>query len=231
MLTQFQNHLQDTYQNVVSTFSNLVMQCQPRNPNMYFELLVHKKEALPEDYQHDLMRIINERLAIEVEEFFQQGHTDVQMDDIVRVHATSIYDHSLWQAFSLIIQRGIEETYQLGQCVDTFKANSAFGKVFLFDIATRLYLATDSLDALDVEDYALAWDYVNTLRQMWPLYESVSIHSAPLKYCSHCSSRPKSKPESSASSIERSHSVSRLWSNNSSTATILAYWQINEYVL
>jgi Ras-related GTP-binding protein C/D len=135
---------------------------------MYFELLVHKKEALPEDYQHDLMRIINDRLGLEVEDFFTEN--GVQLDDVVRVHATSIYDHSLWHAFSLIAQRGIEETYQLAQCVDAFKSNTAFTKVFIFDVATRLYLAMDS-EALDVEDYALAWDYLNTLRQMFPLYK------------------------------------------------------------
>lgn len=83
--------------------------------------------------------------------------------------------------------------------------NSQIQKAFIFDIATRIYLATDS-SPVDPADYALAWDYVNTLRQLEPLYS------------------PKGRtatPETWSTSVVRLHS--------STSSTVIAYWQLNTY--
>lgn len=192
--------VQDTYNVPITKFIALVMDAMRDNPDIHFEVLVHKAESLPEDYRVENFRLIQNRLSDELED---QG---VDLRDVhINYHLTSIYDHSLWEAFSLILQRNFAAEF-LEECLNLFCANSQIHKAFIFDIATRIYLATDSTP-VDPADYGLCWDYLNTLRQFEPLYS------------------PKGKvgkPDSWATSVVRL--------NSNTTSIVLAYWQINTHL-
>lgn len=72
------------------------------NPNITFEVLIHKVDGLSDDYKIDTQRDIQQRTA--------DALADAQMEHIqLSYYLTSIYDHSIYEAFSKIIQKLIRE--------------------------------------------------------------------------------------------------------------------------
>ncbi|KZV90562.1 hypothetical protein EXIGLDRAFT_837724 [Exidia glandulosa HHB12029] len=192
--------VQDTYNVPITKFVALVLDCLRENPDIHFEVLVHKAESIPEEYRIENFRIIQNRLSDELED------VGIDLREVqLNYHLTSVYDHSLWEAFSHIIQRNFGADF-LESCLNLFCANSQIQKAFIFDIATRIYLATDS-SPVDPADYALAWDYVNTLRQLEPLY----------------SPKGRTGPADAWGT-----SIVRL--NSSTTSIVIAYWQLNTHL-
>lgn len=59
-------------------------------------------------------------------------------------HLTSIYDHSIFEAFSKVVQKLIVELPTLENLLNILCSYSGIEKVYLFDISTKIYIATDS---------------------------------------------------------------------------------------
>jgi len=57
---------------------------------------------------------------------------------------TSIYDHSLFEAFSKITKKVLPHKQFLGGLLDKLVLNCRMEKVFLFDIMNKISIATDS---------------------------------------------------------------------------------------
>ena len=56
---------------------------------------------------------------------------------------TSIFDYSIFEAFSKVIQRMIPCSPQLCKTLTHFANNSKIEKVYLFDLITKLHIATN----------------------------------------------------------------------------------------
>ena len=67
---------------------------------------------------------------------------------IIQIHLsfylTSIYDHSIFVAFSKVVQKLIPQLPTLENLINLFISNSGIEKAFLFDILSKIYVATDS---------------------------------------------------------------------------------------
>lgn len=104
---------------------------------------------------------------------------------------TSIYDHSLYGAFSELITKVVDSLPDLEQLLDIFCAvryfpsyfvinaaysckfvteqNSQASKAYLFDIKSRLYVATDT--SPPDQAYNLCCDYLKTMNSFGSLYK------------------------------------------------------------
>eukprot|EP00967_Tisochrysis_lutea_P153894 scaffold304637_cov32-Tisochrysis_lutea.AAC.1 len=78
----------------------------------------------------------------------------------VNFHPTSIYDHSVFEAFSKVVQQLIPQLPTLENLLDILVTSSRIEKAFLFDVVSKIYLATDS-SLVDMQSYELCADMID----------------------------------------------------------------------
>ena len=137
---------------------------------------------------------------------------DTRMEEIqVTYHLTSIYDHSIFEAFSKVIQKLIPQLPTLENLLNIFCAvraairsgaritgqvgrgppypldgmvgvrrggaagrlhgaqNSGIEKAFLFDVVSKIYIATDS-SPVDMQTYELCSDMIDVVLDVSSIY-------------------------------------------------------------
>ncbi|KAJ3392290.1 hypothetical protein HDU84_004555 [Entophlyctis sp. JEL0112] len=117
------------------------------------------------------------------EEFNEAGLDDVH----IGFHLTSIYDHSVFEAFSKVVQRilGAEDVLPtLENLLNILRSNSGIEKAFLFDTPTKIYIATDS-SPVDVQSYELCADMMDVVIDISAVYSSSNYSSAQSQHQEH----------------------------------------------
>ncbi|KAL0091115.1 Gtr1/RagA G protein conserved region-domain-containing protein [Phycomyces blakesleeanus] len=132
------------------------------NPSITFEVLIHKVDGLSDDYKIDTQRDIQQRMG--------DALADAQMEHIhLTYYLTSIYDHSIYEAFSKIIQKLIRELPTLENLLNVLCSNSGIDKAYLFDTLTKIYIATDS-SPVDMPSYELCSDMIDVVIDIECIY-------------------------------------------------------------
>jgi len=72
------------------------------NPKIHFEVFIHKVDGLSDDFKIDTQRDILQRLT---DDFMDAGLESVYLS----FYLTSIYDHSIFEAFSKVTQKLIPQ--------------------------------------------------------------------------------------------------------------------------
>ena len=91
-------------------------------------------------------------------------------------HLTSIYDHSIFEAFSKIVQQLIPALPILESLLDGLIVSSSMDKAFLFDIVSKVYVATDS-NPVDMQTYELCSDMIDVVIDVSCIYGIASTSS------------------------------------------------------
>ncbi|THH29911.1 hypothetical protein EUX98_g4268 [Antrodiella citrinella] len=102
--------IQDLYQQPIEKLVDYVITAYHENPNMNLEVFVHKGDALAEDYKYENFSHIQSRVLDELADISTE-YGQIMLN----FHLTSIYDHSLREAFSKVLQRLV---YFLGNYED-----------------------------------------------------------------------------------------------------------------
>ncbi|KAG7451281.1 Gtr1/RagA G protein Gtr2 [Guyanagaster necrorhizus] len=164
--------IRDLYNQPISKLVEFIVAAYHENPNVNIEVFVHKAEKLQEDDKIENFRQINERVTdrlLDISPDYEQMP--------LNFHLTSVYDHTLHEAFSRVLHKLIDSLPFLEDLLNVFCANSQSPKAFLFDIASRLYIATDA-SPVDSATHNLCCDYLQMLNSFGPLYKSASASSS-----------------------------------------------------
>ncbi|TFK49568.1 Gtr1/RagA G protein Gtr2 [Heliocybe sulcata] len=157
--------IQDMYQTPIAKLLEYVVAAAAENPELDIEVFVHKSEALPEDLKYEHFRHIQTRV---LEELY-----DAEYDHIpLSFHLTSVFDHTLHEAFSRVLHKLVDSLPYLEDLMNVYCANSQSSKAFLFDVHSRLYVATDS-SPVDGATHSLCCDYLQMLNNFGSLYRHV----------------------------------------------------------
>lgn len=144
---------QDDYSEALHRLFNTVTSAYEQNPNITFEVLIHKVDGLSDDYKIDTQRDVQQRMS--------DALADAQLENIhLSYYLTSIYDNSIYEAFSKIIQKLIRELPTLENLLNVLCSNSGIDKAYLFDTLTKIYIATDS-SPVDIQSYELCSDMID----------------------------------------------------------------------
>ncbi|KAI8883329.1 hypothetical protein K501DRAFT_323550 [Backusella circina FSU 941] len=144
---------QDDYSEALHRLFTTVTSAYRVNPNITFEVLIHKVDGLSDDYKIDTQRDVQQRMG--------DALADAQMEIIhLTYYLTSIYDNSIYEAFSKIIQKLIRELPTLENLLNALCSNSSIDKAYLFDTLTKIYIATDS-SPVDIQSYELCSDMID----------------------------------------------------------------------
>lgn len=155
---------QDEYLNALTNLLMIIEYAYKINPLIHIEVLIHKIDGLSEDYRLDTQRDIMQRTG---DELLDLGLEGVQ----VSFYLTSIFDHSIYEAFSRIIQKLVPELPSLENMLDNLVQYSRLEKVFLFDVNSKIYVATDS-SPVDIQTYEVCAEFIDITIDLDGLYEN-----------------------------------------------------------
>ena len=153
---------QDDYLEALSKLHSTILRALSINPGLLVEVFIHKVDGLSDDYKIDTQRDIQQRTLDEL--------ADVGMDNVaLSFHLTSIYDHSIFEAFSKVIQKLIPQLPTLENLLNSLCSNSGIEKAYLFDVLSKIYVATDS-SPVDVQSYEICSDYIDVILDVSQIY-------------------------------------------------------------
>jgi len=153
---------QDEYLEPLSKLHSTIIAIQRFYPAINIEVFVHKVDGLSDEYKLDTQRDIMQRTQ---DELSDNGLDNVQ----VSYHLTSIYDHSIFEAFSKVIQKLIPQLGTLENLLNILCSNSGIEKAFLFDVLSKIYIATDS-SPVDMQSYEICSDYIDVIVDVSEIY-------------------------------------------------------------
>ncbi|XP_034016347.1 ras-related GTP binding Cb [Thalassophryne amazonica] len=153
---------QDDYVEALGRLHLTVSRAYRVNPNINFEVFIHKVDGLSDDHKIETQRDIHQR-----------ANDDLADNNLEKVHLsfylTSIYDHSIFEAFSKVVQKLIPQLPFLENLLNIFISHSGIEKAFLFDVVSKIYIATDS-SPVDMQSYELCCDMIDVVIDVSCIY-------------------------------------------------------------
>lgn len=145
-------YFKDDYMEALERLNNTVTRAYKINPSINFEVFIHKVDGLSEDYKMDTQREIHQRATDDLLDTGNFNFSRIscncwQLTSInafagyeqvhLSFHLTSIYDHSIFEAFSKVVQKLIPQLPTLENLLNIFISNCSIEKAFLFDVVSK----------------------------------------------------------------------------------------------
>ena len=157
----------DIYESALPYLYQIVTSAHKINPRIRFEVFIHKTDVLRQE---------GDKLAIRRDIYYKVTR-DLQESCLEAVklhfHLTSIYDYSIFEALSSVVQKLIPELPTLENMLNMLNQKCRIEKSYLFDLHSKIYIATDSTP-LDISMYGLVSDKIDTVLDLVNIYDSGS---------------------------------------------------------
>ena len=153
---------QDDYTESTTRLTTTILNLQPTFPHINVEVFVHKTDTLSDDYKQDTFQDITQRIG---DELSDAGYVNPN----VHYHLTSIFDQSIFEAFSKVIQKLIPQLPTFETLLDILVNNSGMEKAYLFDIVSKIYVASDTRP-IDMEVYEMCSGFIDVTVDMVDLW-------------------------------------------------------------
>ncbi|KAL5014365.1 hypothetical protein ScPMuIL_008635 [Solemya velum] len=153
---------QDDYVDALAKLRQTVSKANKINPKLKFEVFIHKVDGLSDDHKIETQRDIHQRAYDDL--------ADAGLENLhLSFYLTSIYDHSIFEAFSKVVQKLIPQLPTLENLLNIFISNSGIEKAFLFEVVSKIYIATDS-SPVDMQSYELCCDMIDVVIDVSCIY-------------------------------------------------------------
>jgi Ras-related GTP-binding protein C/D len=153
---------QDEYLEALKVLNKTLTNAYRVNSDMKFEVFIHKVDGISDDNKIELQRDIHQRAY--------DGLSESGLDELrLSYYLTSIYDHSIFEAFSKVVQKLIPQLPTLENLLNIFITNSGIEKAFLFDVVSKIYIATDSTP-VEMQLYELCCDMIDVVLDVSCIY-------------------------------------------------------------
>jgi len=153
---------QEEYSDAIERLTQTIAKAHSANSNISFEVFIHKVDGFTDDESRtEVQRSIKKQV--------QDDLIDANLSNAhVSYHLTSIYDHSIFEAFSKVIQKLIPQLPTLERLLNILVSNSKLEKAFLIDVVSKIYVATDG-SVVDMQ-YELASDMIDVVIDISCIY-------------------------------------------------------------
>lgn len=94
---------------------------------------------------------------------------DIHLTNPATVYKTSIYDHSLFEAFSRIFQKLMPQNGIFSKLLDNLSQFCKFKKSYMFDVSNKIYIAIDN-NPIDEQLYETCTDMIDVVLDMSGIY-------------------------------------------------------------
>jgi len=153
---------QDEYLDAINRLNATILNLQQSYPSINVEVFIHKVDGLSEDYKADTFRDVIQRIQ---DELSDAGYENAP----VSFYQTSIYDHSIFEAFSKVIQKLIPQLPTLESLLNSLCNNCRIEKAYLFDVLSKIYIAADTTPS-DISSYEICSDYIDVIVDVSEIY-------------------------------------------------------------
>ncbi|KAM0713859.1 hypothetical protein Q7P37_010821 [Cladosporium fusiforme] len=154
--------VQDDYLSSIDSLVHTAGFLAENYPRVHFEVFIHKTDGLSEEYRYDAFREVRQRVQDELSDV-GFGHREVAF------HQTSIFDHSIYEAVSKVVQRLLPQLPALEALLNRLCSTCGMRKAYLFDTVSKIYVATDASPTF-LKDYEVCSDYVDVIVDIKALY-------------------------------------------------------------
>jgi len=161
----------EPYDHVLQNFISTISRAVRVNPHsLTIEVFINKVDGelfLSDEAKYDCRRDIMQQVTDELSEA-QLDHFVVS----VNYHLVSIYDHSIFEALSRVVQKILMPHYlqpTLENMLNTLVASCSMEKAYLFDVANKLYISTDSTP-VDMQSVELCSDMIDVVLDVSGIY-------------------------------------------------------------
>lgn len=232
---------QDDYFDALSKLNHVILLGYRNNPDIHFHVFINKVDGLSDDYKYDTQRDIEQRVHEELidssHEFQDPSATEpfrLEAEVKLRFHLTSVFESSVFVAFSRIQQRLMQDERTaedvpeepvsgqedeqvkkpeqrislhdaVEQACNLLCSSCSLEKAYIFDVPSRTFVGCDT-SPFDLPLFDVMFQYTKFLTEFSDLYLAATADTA--------------KPTRTWST-----SVVRLGSDTS-----VAFWQLNGYV-
>ena len=153
---------QDDYQESVARLTETILQLQQLYPDIKYSVFIHKVDSLSNDFRDDTVRDIIQRIIDDL--------NDAGLENpAVNFYATSVYDDSIYEALSKVLQLLNPQLATFEALLNTIAGSCKMQKVYLFDVLSKLYIASDT-SPVDMAGYTLCSDYIDTIVDLSEIY-------------------------------------------------------------
>lgn len=157
----------EPYDHVLQSFTNAVTRAVKVNPQITIEVFINKVDGelfLSDESKYDCRRDIMAQVTDELQE------AGVRPEAVaIRYHLTSIYDHSIYEALSRVVQRLIPQLPTLENLLNVLVSTCSMEKAYLFDVVSKLYVSTDS-SPVDMQSVELCSDMIDVVLDVSGIY-------------------------------------------------------------
>ena len=153
---------QDDYTESLNRLTTTILNLQTTFPHVNVEVFIHKIDSLNDEFRAEVYQDIAQRVGDDLND---QGYINPN----VSYHMTSIYDYSIFEALSKVVQKLVPHLGTMENLMNTLVDNSGMAKAYLFDILTKVYVASDTRP-VDMEVYEMCSDYIDVIVDITDLY-------------------------------------------------------------
>jgi Ras-related GTP-binding protein C/D len=132
----------EPYDHVLQSFTSAVTCALLVNPNINVEVFINKVDGelfLSDESKYDCRRDVMTQVT---DELADAGFSPDAVN--IRYHLTSIYDHSIYEALSRVVQKLLPQLQTLENLLNSLVSSCSMEKAYLFDVVSKLYISTDS---------------------------------------------------------------------------------------
>ena len=155
---------QEINEETYECFKEVVINALIKNPRLSIEIFVHKADGAYFLKTNDM----NKHRA-EIQTRIKDILTELQIEINPGFYSTSIYDHSLYEAFSKIFQKIMPQNGYLSNLLDNLTNSCRFEKAYLFDVFNKIYLAID-FSPMEEQFYEICSDMIDVVTDMSGIY-------------------------------------------------------------
>lgn len=94
---------------------------------------------------------------------------DAELDAPISFHLTSIFDHSIFDALSKVVQKLFPFIQNINTMLDHLMSSSKIEKAFIFDLVNKICIATDSCP-VDISHYEICSELIDVLVDVSCIY-------------------------------------------------------------
>ncbi|EAN78288.1 ras-like small GTPase, putative [Trypanosoma equiperdum] len=154
--------IDDSHARLVET----VCAAYDRDPELSVEVFIHKVDKLSEDHQADLLTSLQRRVEAEAR---QRLNATAQLR--LNFNLTSIYDHSVFQAFSSVVQKLMKlQIPYITELLQILNSNSNLDLSYLFLSRSKIFLSVDERNRVKTRTYEICSDAIEVMMGMNRIY-------------------------------------------------------------
>ncbi|KAI6866183.1 ras-related GTP-binding protein-like protein C [Hortaea werneckii] len=162
--------VQDEYLSSITSMIQTAVFLAEHYPRVNFEVFIHKIDGLSEEYKYETFREVRQRVQDELSDL---DHGDRS----VSYYQTSIFDHSVFEAMSKVVQRLLPQLPAMEALLNKLCSSCRIQKAYLFDTMSKIYVATDASPTF-LRDYEVCSDYVDVIVDIKQIYGWHHRHSS-----------------------------------------------------